>query len=80
MWPSTTFPVSRHFYPVEVIEAESQAVLNILTKHDFQNARSAGNSVYRQKKTALKVIVTIRPEVFGTMAAPVPHTIKSSTF
>jgi hypothetical protein len=30
--------VSCHFYAIEVIEAESQAVLNILTEHDFQDA------------------------------------------
>jgi hypothetical protein len=28
----------RHFDAVEVIEAESQAVLNTLTEHDFQDA------------------------------------------
>jgi hypothetical protein len=27
-----------HFDTIEVIEAESQAVLNILTEHDFQDA------------------------------------------
>jgi hypothetical protein len=39
-----------HFDTVEVIEAESQAVLNTLTEHDFQdafkNGRSAGNGAY----------------------------------
>jgi hypothetical protein len=29
---------SRHFDRIGVIEAESQAVLNTLTEHDFQNA------------------------------------------
>jgi hypothetical protein len=28
--------IGRHFDTIEVIEAESQAVLNTLTKHDFQ--------------------------------------------
>jgi hypothetical protein len=28
----------RHFYTTEVIEAYSQAVLNALTKHGFQDA------------------------------------------
>jgi hypothetical protein len=28
----------RHFDTIEVIEAESQAVLNVLTEHGFQNA------------------------------------------
>jgi hypothetical protein len=40
----------RHFDTVEVIEAESQAVLNTLTEHGFQdafkNGRSAGNGAY----------------------------------
>jgi hypothetical protein len=31
-------PTDRHFYTTEVIEAASQAVLNTLTEHDFQNA------------------------------------------
>jgi hypothetical protein len=35
----------RHFNTILVIEAESQALLNTVTKHDFQDAfdRSAGN-------------------------------------
>jgi hypothetical protein len=28
----------RHFDTIELIEAESQAVLNTLTEHDFQDA------------------------------------------
>jgi hypothetical protein len=43
----------RHFDTVEVMEAESQEVLNTLTEHGFQdafkNGRSAGNSEYAQK-------------------------------
>jgi hypothetical protein len=44
----------RHFDTIEVIEAESQAVLNILTERNFQdafkkNGRSAGNGAYVQK-------------------------------
>jgi hypothetical protein len=43
----------RHFDTIEVIEAESQAVLNTLTEHDFQdaikNGRSAGNGAYALK-------------------------------
>jgi hypothetical protein len=39
-----------HFDTAEVIEAESQAVLNALTEHDlqdaFKNSRSAGNCAY----------------------------------
>jgi hypothetical protein len=39
-----------HFDTTEVIEAESQAVLNTLTEHDcrmlLQDCRSAGNGAY----------------------------------
>jgi hypothetical protein len=31
-------PKGRHFDTIEMIEAESQAVLNTLTEHDFQDA------------------------------------------
>jgi hypothetical protein len=48
-----TFSISRHFDAIEVIEAESQTVLNILIEHDFQdtvnNNRSAGNGHTREK-------------------------------
>jgi hypothetical protein len=50
-----------------VIEAESQAVLNILTEHGFQDAfkkdRNAGNGAYIWKATVLRVTVVSRPEV-----------------
>jgi hypothetical protein len=32
----------RHFDTIEVIKAESQAVLNTLTEHDFQDAFKNG--------------------------------------
>jgi hypothetical protein len=45
-----------HFDTVEVIKTESQAVLNSLTEHDFQdafkNGRSAGNGAYVWKGTS----------------------------
>jgi hypothetical protein len=45
----------RHFDTVDVIEAESQAVLKTLTQHDFQdafkNGRSAGSGEYERKGT-----------------------------
>jgi hypothetical protein len=55
----------RHFDTIEVIEAESQAVLNTLTKHDIEDAfkkinRIAGNGGYAWK-------------VFYQMAAPIPE-------
>jgi hypothetical protein len=44
-----------NFDTVEVIEAESQAVLNNIIQHDFQdtyeNGRSAGNGKYKQNET-----------------------------
>jgi hypothetical protein len=50
-----------------MIEAKSQAVLNILTEHDFQdtfqNGRSAGNGAYARKGTTSRVMVAIRPKV-----------------
>jgi hypothetical protein len=56
-----------HFDTIEVIEAESQDVLNTLTEHDFQdalkNGRSAGNSAYAQKGTTLRVMLASRPKV-----------------
>jgi hypothetical protein len=57
----------RRFDTVEVIEAESQAVLNTITEHDFRmdlkNGRSAGNGVYLRKGTTLRVMVASRPKV-----------------
>jgi hypothetical protein len=56
-----------HFDTIEVIKAESQAVLNTLTKYDFQDAfkndRSNGNGAYQQKGTTLRVMVASRPKV-----------------
>jgi hypothetical protein len=49
------------------MEAESQAVLNTLTEHDFQdafqNGRSAGNGAYALKGTTSRVMVASRPKV-----------------
>jgi hypothetical protein len=50
-----------------VIEAESQAVLNILTEHNFQdafkNCISDGNSVYAWNGTTSWVMMASRPKV-----------------
>jgi hypothetical protein len=46
-----------------VIEAESQAVLNTLTEHDFQDA--------------LMVMTASRFEIIGQIAAPVPEILDS---
>jgi hypothetical protein len=52
---------------MEMIKAESQEVLKILTEHDFQdafkNGRSAGNSACTQKGNTSRVIVASRPKV-----------------
>jgi hypothetical protein len=57
----------RLFDTNEVIEAESQVVLNVLTEHDFQdafkNGRSAGNGIYLWKGTTASLIVASRPKV-----------------
>jgi hypothetical protein len=57
----------RHFDTAEVIEAESQAVLNTRKENDFQdafkNGRSSGNSAYTQKGTNSMVTVASRPKV-----------------
>jgi hypothetical protein len=54
-------------HTTEMIEAESQAVLNTLTEHGFQdtfkNGRIAGNSAYAQKGTTSRVMVASRPKV-----------------
>jgi hypothetical protein len=51
-----------------VIEAESQAVLNTLTEHDFQDAfkkkgKNVGNGEYGRKRTTSRVMMTSKPKV-----------------
>jgi hypothetical protein len=57
----------RHFDTTEVMEAESQAVLNSLTELGFQdafkNGRSSGNGAYGRKGTTSRVTMASRPEV-----------------
>jgi hypothetical protein len=45
-----------HFDTIEMMEAESQAVLNALTEHDFQDA-------YSRKRTSSGVMLASRPKV-----------------
>jgi hypothetical protein len=56
-----------HFDTIEVIETESQAVLNTLTEHDFQNTlkndRSTGNGAYARKETTSRVMVASRSKI-----------------
>jgi hypothetical protein len=57
----------RHFDTTEVLEAESQAVLDTLTEHDFQdafkNVRSAGSSACPRNGTTSRVMMASRPKV-----------------
>jgi hypothetical protein len=57
----------RHFEALEVIEAESQAVLYTLAEHDFQDAfkndRSDENGVYTREETTLSVTVASRLKI-----------------
>jgi hypothetical protein len=50
----------------EVVEAESQEMLNILTEHDFQdvfkNGRSVENGAYEQKGATSKEMEASRPK------------------
>jgi hypothetical protein len=56
-----------HYDTIEVMEAESQAVLNTLTEHDFRNTfgngRSTGSGAYARKETKSRVKVASRPKV-----------------
>jgi hypothetical protein len=75
-----------HFDTVEVIEAESQAVLNTLIEYDFQdgikNSRSAGNDAYARKGTTTRVMVApvVQKLVFDEMTAPVPEIMNDSLY
>jgi hypothetical protein len=54
----------RHFDTNEVIEAESQVVLNTLTEHNFRDAFQNGsiaNSAYAWKGTTSRLMVAGRP-------------------
>jgi hypothetical protein len=57
----------RHFDTIEVIEAESQAVLNTLanttSRMHLKDNRSAGNGAYAQNETTSRVMVTSRSKV-----------------
>jgi hypothetical protein len=54
-----------HFDTIEVIEAESQAALNTLTEHDFQDAFKEwqGKDACVWKGTTLRVMVPNRLKV-----------------
>jgi hypothetical protein len=57
-----------HFDTVEVIEVDSQVVLDTLNEHHFQDAfkkndTSTGNGAHESKGTTFRVIVTSRRKV-----------------
>jgi hypothetical protein len=56
--------ISRNVDTIEVLDAESQAVLNTFTEQDFQkafkNGRRAGNCIYAWKGTTSMVMVASR--------------------
>jgi hypothetical protein len=56
-----------NFDTTEVIEAESQAVLNMLIEHNFQhtfkNGRRAGKGAYAWKGTTSRVMVVDRSKI-----------------
>jgi hypothetical protein len=54
----------RHFDTLEVIEAESQAMLNTLTEQDFQDAFKMAEALGTLRKgTTVRVIVATMPQV-----------------
>jgi hypothetical protein len=60
------FSVSCHFYALEVIEAESQALRNTLTEHNFHDAfkegRSTENGAYALKGSCTsRMMMASRP-------------------
>jgi hypothetical protein len=52
-----------HFDKTELIEAESQAVLNTTPRVDLKNGRKAGNGIYASKGTTSRVMVASRSKV-----------------
>jgi hypothetical protein len=60
-------PIGLHFDRIDVIEADSLAVLNTLTEHDFQdalkNGRSVGNGAYARRGTTSTAMVASSPRV-----------------
>jgi hypothetical protein len=57
----------RHFHKTEAIEAESQAVLNTLTEHEFQDAfkqqQKRCHDAYIQMGTTSRMMVASRPKI-----------------
>jgi hypothetical protein len=76
----------RHFDTTEVIEAESQAVLNIPAEHDFRKAFKNGgsdwNCAHARKMTTLREMVTNRPKSYFLIGwqHPVPEIMNSCLY
>jgi hypothetical protein len=75
----------RYTDTTEVIEAESQTVLNTLAEHDFQDAlkkgRNVGNGEYTRKGTTSRVMLASRPKAsFVQMAAPVQQIMNGTLY
>jgi hypothetical protein len=64
---------SRHFDNVGVIEAESQAILNILTEYHFKDEIRIWHKLLRGWPVGPKL-------VFGKIAAPVPEIMDDYLF
>jgi ABC-type glycerol-3-phosphate transport system permease component len=79
--PLRHFSVSHHVDTVEVMEAESQALLNLLTGRNFQdafkNGRITGKCAYAWKWTTSSVMVASISKViklfFDQMAAVISN-------
>jgi hypothetical protein len=68
-----------------MIETESQAVLNTLTVHDFQDAfkkwQNRWERCIRTDGSTTRVMVASRPKInFDQMTAPVPEIMDSSLY
>jgi hypothetical protein len=78
------FSVSRHFDTIEVIEAESQALLNILKKHYFQDAFQKGQKRWERcihsEEDYLRVMLASRSKVSVHIAASVPEIVDGSLY
>jgi hypothetical protein len=69
---------------IEVIEAESQRMLNTLTGHDFEDEFKKGqkcmNGAYTWKRTTSRVMVASRLKVIDQMAAPIMEIMDTTSY
>jgi hypothetical protein len=70
-----------HFDTIDVIEAESQAMLNTTSRMHLKKGRSTGNGAYERKRTSSKVMVASRPRVsFSQIEVSVPEIMDTPLF